>query len=103
MILDEIIANKKEEIEKTKEIFPFTHLLSQITKSSRDFKKAISKKGLNLIAEIKKASPSEGVLRKKFNIVKVTKDFRLKEVAAVSVVTDKRFFKGNINFLRADR
>ena len=100
MVLEEIIKNKKQELEKTKEIFPFTHLLSQITKSNRDFKKAISKKGLNLIAEIKKASPSEGVLRKKFNIVKIAKEYRLKEVSAVSVVTDKRFFRGNINFLR---
>jgi len=100
MILDEIIKNKKEELEKTKELFPFTHLLSQITKANRDFKKAISKKGINLIAEIKKASPSKGVLRKKFNIVKVAKEYRFKNVAAVSVVTDKRFFKGNINFLR---
>lgn len=101
MILDEIIKNKKEEIEKSKEIFPFTHLLSQITKSNRDFKKSIAKKGLNIIAEIKKASPSsKGMLRKKFNIVKVAKDYRQKDIAAVSVVTDKMFFKGNINFLR---
>lgn len=91
-LLDEIIKNKKKEIAERKKIFPLNKLKSNLKKSDRDFKKAISK-GFNLIAEIKKGSPSEGIINKEFNIKRIVKAYKInKNVKAISVLTDKKFF-----------
>jgi len=98
MILDDIVKRKIKEIEFTKERFPLIEL--NLKKSTRDFKKAISKKGINLIAEIKKASPSEGTIRRNFDIIKIAKEFKQSQVAAISVITEKNYFKGNVNYIK---
>ncbi len=92
MLLDKIIKNKKQEIKKSKKNLPLNSFKSNLKPSERNFKKAISK-GFNLIAEIKKASPSKGIINKNFNLEEAAKIYqRNKHVKAVSVLTDYKFF-----------
>ena len=64
------------------------------------FKKAISKKGqINLIAEIKKASPSAGLIREDFNAAKIAGIYIKNKAAAISVLTEDKYFLGKFAYL----
>ena len=97
--LKEVIKSKKSELEKSKKLLPITKLKSKLKKSELDFKSSISKNGLNIIAEIKKASPSEGIIRKEFNHLEIAKIYAECPVSAISVLTEKKYFSGSIFFL----
>ena len=101
MVLESIIAYKRKEIERDKTAMPLEALKSRITDlpPTRDFKEAISQEGLNLIAEIKRASPSKGIIRKEFNPVEIAKIYQASEASAVSVLTTEKFFYGSLDFL----
>jgi len=90
----EIIKEKEEEIKGLRNK-KFRHL--DIPK--RDFSKAISKKGINLIAEIKFASPSAGRIRDDMSAVEIAKIYDQEGVSAISVLTEKKFFKGDIELI----
>lgn len=65
------------------------------------FKKAISKPGaVNLIAEIKKASPSRGIIREDFDALKIARIYEKNQAAAISVLTEDKFFLGKSAYLR---
>jgi len=101
-ILDKIISHKKIEIEERKQEVALNVLKAKLTKAdkTRPFKEAISKPGgMNLIAEIKKASPSRGVIRADFDPVEMAEVYEKNGAAVISVLTDKKFFQGSINFL----
>ena len=101
-ILDKIISYKKMKIEERKQRVSLSVLKAKLPSAgqTRPFEKAISKPGeINLIAEIKKASPSRGVLRDNFDPVEMAKVYEKNGAAAISVLTDEKFFQGNINFL----
>ena len=103
-ILDKIVGHKKEEVERRKKEKPVDSLKKNLDSSTRDFKSAISASGkMNLIAEIKKASPSAGVIREDFDPVKIAGIYRDSGVSAISVLTDKEFFKGDISYLSSVR
>ncbi len=95
-----IIETKKKRIEvlkKNREGF-----LSLIKKAPVpiSFKKAIKREGkMSLIAEIKQASPSAGILRKDFNPIELAKQFERMKVNAISVITEEDFFLGKINYI----
>ena len=92
MILDEIIRKKKEEVRKNKINLPLNRFKSLLKISDRDFKGAVSS-GFNLIAEIKKGSPSKGIINKDFDMLGTAEIYqRNKNVRAVSVLTDYRYF-----------
>lgn len=92
MYLDKIIKNKKKEIRKNKKTLPLNKFKPSLKSSDRSFKKAISK-GLNLIAEIKKGSPSKGIINKSFNLEETARIYQKnKHVKAISVLTDYKFF-----------
>ena len=92
MILDKIIKNKKEEVKRRSKRLPLASFKSKLKQSDRNFKKAISK-GFNLIAEIKKGSPSKGIINKNFSLEEIAKIYQKnKYVKAISVLTDKKFF-----------
>ena len=99
--LESIISYKRKEIERDKTAMPLETLKSRITDlpPTRDFKEAISQEGLNLIAEIKRASPSKGVIRKKFNPVEIAKTYQESGANAISVLTTEKFFYGSLDFL----
>lgn len=72
-----------------------------LARSERDFKKAISERGVSLIAEIKKASPSEGeIVRGKFEPGKIAQIYEGEGAKAISVLTDEEYFDGSFDYLR---
>jgi len=102
MILDTIVVHKQDEVNIHKERMPLTELkqLLREAKQIRDFKTAISSPGnINLIAEIKKASPSKGLIREDFDPVTIAKTYQANGAAAISVLTDERFFQGSLSYL----
>jgi len=101
-ILKEIIARKKEKIILAKQQIPEEELKSRLAslEPPRKFIEAINKpRQISLIAEIKKASPSLGVIRQEFNHIEIAKIYQEANVAAVSVLTEEDFFLGNISYI----
>ncbi len=97
-ILDTIIAHKRAELKNKhrKGLIPPEHKVS----SPRGFRKAlISDPGVSIIAEVKKASPSKGLLCSNFDPVSIAEDYQAGGAKAVSVLTDEKFFQGNLEFL----
>ena len=103
MILDEIVKNKKQEVKGRKKLFRLNSFKSKLKKSDRDFKKAITNNKINLIAEIKKKSPSKGGLVDDVDAVNIARIYDRANVAAISVVTDEKFFGGNVMLLKKIR
>jgi indole-3-glycerol phosphate synthase len=102
MILDQIISHKREEIKRDKAITPSAELEKRLASAPkpRKFKAAISKPNkINLIAEVKKASPSKGVIREDFDPVKIAKLYESNGASALSVLTDEKFFQGSLSHL----
>jgi len=100
-VLDKIIAHKRQEVEELKKNKPLDETVLTIDLyPRRSFAKAISQPGrLNIIAELKKASPSLGLIRSDFDPIKIAKVYESNGAAAISVLTDKQFFQGNIKYL----
>lgn len=103
MILNQILEEKRREVALSKQKVPLAFLQDRINGQQtnlRNFKAAISKPTrLNLIAEIKKASPSKGVLIKKFDPVKIAQIYQEAGASALSVLTEEKFFKGKLSFI----
>ena len=102
MILDEIIANKKQELAETKRQVPFSDIKSKAfgAEPTRGFGKALSSAGdIRLIAEVKKASPSQGVIREDFEPVTIAQTYEESGASCLSVLTDNKFFQGNLGYL----
>ncbi|MCX5749474.1 MAG: indole-3-glycerol phosphate synthase TrpC [Candidatus Saganbacteria bacterium] len=100
MILDEIVANKNLEIsikDRETDISDFLELID-LAKKPKDFAKAVSKP-VSLIAEVKKASPSAGVIKEDFDPVAIAKEYERSGASAVSVLTDEKYFGGSIKDL----
>ena len=103
-ILDEIVADKRREVEKQKAIVPVEQLVEQIKSldKCRNFHKAVTKKstrGINVIAEVKKASPSAGLIRADFNPVQIAETYEKCGADAISVLTDEKYFQGRLEYL----
>ncbi len=105
-MLNKIIENKKREVEEAKKDFPLKEILKKIDSSDfgefcqeRDFKNAIEKQGLSLIAEVKEKSPSYGKFREKFDHLKIARVYEKVGARAISVLTDKEFFGGELKHL----
>lgn len=100
MILDDIVKYKKMQLEEQKKLKPIDMLIEQCAKiDTSDFNGALSKKGISIIAEIKKASPSKGVIKKNFNPVKIAEIYDKIGVDAISVLTERHFFKGKDEYI----
>jgi indole-3-glycerol phosphate synthase len=107
-ILEEIVWHKEKEVDQMRESIRLTDLQKQVTTAPapRDFKKALlfGKTRPALIAEVKKASPSKGVLRSDFDPVAIAKAYSQGGASAISVLTDQKFFQGgwdNLDKVRA--
>ena len=101
MILDKIISVKKEEVAHLKQARPLHELKAILLDLPpvRDFRKAISVKECAIIAELKRRSPSRGILREDFDPIKIASIYERNGAAAVSVLTDKHFFGGDKKYL----
>jgi len=94
-MLKKIIENKRKEIEVRKKEFPLNRFKNKLNNSTKDFKKAISKNKLNLIAEFKRASPSKNITGKELDIKKIIEIYN-RYADAISILTDKKFFNGSL-------
>ncbi len=93
--LREIIEEKKKEVARLKNVTLWG--MDNDLPTLRDFKGAISTPGrINLIAEIKFASPSAGIIREKTEPVSIGRIYEGAGAAAISLLTDKRFFQGDL-------
>ena len=101
MILDEIIANKKNELAETKRRMPVSEVKAKAfdKEPARGFGKALSKGGIRLIAEVKKASPSKGVIREDFDPVGIATIYEESGSSCISVLTERKFFQGKLEYL----
>ena len=108
-ILDTIIATKFEEIKASQKIKSLDQLQDEVRNISqpRGFIKAIetqrSKNKAAVIAEIKKASPSKGVIRENFNPKEIAISYEKGGATCLSVLTDQQYFKGHANYLKEAR
>ncbi len=106
MILDSIIEHKRKELQTDQEQIPLAKLKAKIANlpATKDFKRAISQPdSINLIAEVKKKSPSKGIIREDFDPVSIAKTYAENGATAISVLTDVKFFDGSLDFLTAIR
>jgi indole-3-glycerol phosphate synthase len=112
-ILDKIVETKRQEVAQRKERTPLEKLQETIATLGRprNFFLAVTKdpakgtppKPLNLIAEIKKASPSAGVIRADFDPVKIAQQYAAAGADALSVLTDEQYFQGHLDYIHAVR
>ena len=106
MILDTIIAHKRKELAIEQAQIPLAKLEDQISNlpSTRDFRDAIAgRDAVKLIAEVKKKSPSKGIIREDFHPVSIAETYVANGAAAISILTDRHFFAGELDYLRAIR
>ncbi len=103
-ILDRIIADKRLEVERRKAEVPFESLRERVQglPKCRNFYKAVTKthpRGLNVIAEVKKASPSAGLIREDFDPVGIARTYESCGADAISCLTDEKYFQGRLEYL----
>jgi indole-3-glycerol phosphate synthase len=102
-ILDRIVAKRIESVEQAKQRIPFQELVTACERSQtglRSFKDAISRKeAINIIAEVKRQSPSKGIIREDFNHLEIAQAYSEAGAAAMSVLTEEDFFGGHLRFL----
>jgi len=104
-MLDRIITHRKEEIEQTKKALPLTYLKQRIAqqKAPLDLASALKGDHIGLIAEVKRASPSRGILHPNLNPVQLAKTYVEGGANAISVLTEANYFKGSIDDLATIR
>ncbi len=104
MILDDIVAAKRQEIEAAKLRLPPDELMRRVRgrRAERGFAEALrcSPRRPALIAELKRKSPSRGMLRERFDPVSLAQQLQDAGASALSILTDERFFGGHLEFLR---
>ncbi len=102
MILDEIVADKRLELAASKRRLPEIALrrMAQAQPAPLDFAGALRGENIRLIAEVKKASPSRGVICADFNPVAIVQTYANKGAAAISVLTETKYFQGSLEYLR---
>lgn len=106
-ILEEIIADKKIEVERQKDRLSLDKLKALIKERDLDkrgfyasISKKVNKKEIALIAEVKKASPSKGLIKPDFNHIEIARAYKDGGATCLSVLTDKKYFQGDLNFIR---
>lgn len=102
MYLEKILSHKQLEVAARKEQQPLESLIVQLEQAApvRDFKARITGDSIKLIAEVKKASPSKGLLCPDFNPEALATCYESAGAAAISVLTDERFFQGSLAYLK---
>lgn len=105
-VLEKIVATKRQEIETTRRAVPAELLREQLPTAPpvRDFAAALKTgTGMHVIAEVKKASPSAGLIRADFDPVAIARAYAANGAACISVLTDEQYFQGSLDYLVAVR
>jgi indole-3-glycerol phosphate synthase len=103
-VLDRIVGRKLKRLQETKSSIPFDVIRQRARKAGkcRDFAGALKRppdSPIRLIAEIKRASPSKGIIRTDFSPENIARIYGEKGVSAISVLTEEDFFEGSIDYL----
>lgn len=100
-ILDDILIQKRKEVENARGLVSLEKIKEQasVKRNIRPFDKALRTSGVSVIAEVKKASPSRGVLVKDFDHLAIARDYEKSGAHALSVLTDAPFFQGEKRFI----
>ncbi|MBI1912496.1 MAG: indole-3-glycerol phosphate synthase TrpC [Deltaproteobacteria bacterium] len=107
MILDDIVKAKKIAVDNTKKYYSIERVKEKLAllKPTKNFTEAVSTKGgpnaIRIIAEVKRASPSKGVLRQSFMAFEIARTYEINRAAAISVLTEEKFFLGSLEYLLA--
>lgn len=101
MFLDEIVEHVREEIGTRRRKAPPSELRDRrlFHLPTRSFRESLKGESRRIIAEIKRASPSQGLIRGEFDPVRIARDFAACGASALSVVTEERFFQGSLLYL----
>ncbi|MGO8671490.1 MAG: indole-3-glycerol phosphate synthase TrpC [Capsulimonadaceae bacterium] len=104
-VLDTILAHKRTEVDARRAVVPLAEVKARAKDAppARPFATALHRPSTALIAEVKKASPSAGVIRADFDPVSIAREYESSGAACLSVLTDERFFQGHDNYLGAIR
>ena len=104
-VLDRIVEARRAAIAHRKKSVPETVLRFGVKQAEhvRDFGAALGRDSLNVIAELKKASPSQGLIRADFDPVELAKSLEGAGAAAISVLTEEEFFQGNLKYMKDAR
>jgi indole-3-glycerol phosphate synthase len=104
-ILGRIMHARRLEVDHRKRVLPEAALRYGVNAATplRDFASALAQDSLNIIAELKPASPSKGILRDPFDPVELARSFELAGAAVLSVLTEGEFFRGSLKNLRDAR
>lgn len=104
-VLDRILEARRAEVDHRKKVLPETALKYGVKAATplRNFFAALSRDALNIISELKPASPSRGVLREPFDPVGLAQSLEVTGAAALSVLTEGEFFRGSLKNLRDAR
>ena len=101
MILQRIVADNRADIEARKRAVPLAELQGMASEQPPpiDLAAALRGDGIRLIAEVKKASPSRGIISHDFNPVEIALTYAGNGAAAISVLTEPRYFQGSLDYL----
>ena len=103
-MLDEIVEKTKERVEIAKSIVSMDDLKNEVSlmdiTDDFPFKKALSGEDIAIIAEVKKASPSKGVIAEDFDYLAIAKEYESAGASAISVLTEPYFFMGSDDYLK---
>jgi len=101
-ILDRIVTDVQSALTERKRLVSLRQLQEEIEiqTSPKDFHASLNKHGIRVIAEIKKRSPSKGILRKNFSVADHMNSYITASAAAISVLTEEQHFDGSLNHLR---
>ena len=102
MILEQIVKDNLEQLEDRKSKIPLEELkrVALAQPPTLDLASALHGDRIQLIAEVKKASPSRGIIRHNFNPVEIAQTYASNGASAISVLTEARYFKGSLSHLR---
>ena len=103
-MLDEIVAKTKQRLVEVKQNKSLDQLIGEVSKleikEDFPFKEALKDPEIAIIAEVKKASPSKGLIARDFDYIKIAREYEEAGASAISVLTEPYFFKGSNDFLR---
>lgn len=102
MILDKILYKKLQTIEKDKKDLPIGKIIKNIEmgKKNKSLYKSLDQEKINIIGEIKRASPSKGIIKSKLNPVEIAQVYDKSKLAGISVLTEENYFLGKKEYLK---